>query len=165
MRIYLVRHATASYDAPTDEERQLTKEGYSEAELAGQSLHALGIHPDHIFSSPLIRALQTADSLAHSLHLAKKVKVLKELANDHPVSALLRVLQPYHKDSELVLVGHEPSLSEHLAAFLGLKRVEALPLGKASIACVELHGLEHWSGKLLWIVRQKQLRCWSGLKE
>ena len=162
MKIYLVRHATASHDAPTDEERQLTKEGHDEAGLAGRALHALGVHPEHIFSSPLIRALQTADSLAHSLHLGKKVKVLKELINDHSTAALARALHPFYKDSELVLVGHEPSLSEHLAAFLGVRRVESFPLGKGSIACVELHGLEHGHGKLLWLVRQKQLRCWAG---
>ena len=162
MRIYLVRHATASHDAPSDEERQLTKEGHDEAGLAGRSLHALGARPDHIFSSPLTRALQTAEALAHSLHLTKKIKVLKELANEHPVSALLKALHPFQKDSELVLVGHEPSISEHLVAFLGVRRLEAFPLGKGTMACVEMHGLEHGSGKLVWLLRQKQLRCLAG---
>ena len=163
MKLYLIRHATASHDAPTDEERQLTKEGHDEAGLVGRAMRALGAQPDHILSSPLVRALQTADALAHSLHLAKKVKVLKELANDHPHASLLRAIQPYHKDSEIILVGHEPSMSEHLIAFLGVKRLEAFPLGKASIACLETHGLEHGTGRLLFLLRQKQLRALAAM--
>ena len=163
MRLYLIRHATASHLAASDEARALTKEGHDEAGLAGRALRVLGARPDHILTSPLTRASETANILAHSLHLTKKVKVLKELANDHSFASLLRALQPFHKDSELVLIGHEPSMSEHLAGFLGVRRAEVFPLGKASIACVETHALEPGTGRLLWLVRQKLLRCLATL--
>jgi hypothetical protein len=51
-----------------------------------------------------------------------------------------------------------PSLAEHLAAFIGAANGRGFPLGKGSVACVELEHLRAGSGHLRWLMRQKQLR-------
>jgi phosphohistidine phosphatase SixA len=50
-----------------------------------------------------------------------------------------------------------PSLAEHIAACIGVKSAEAVPLGKGGMACVELEELRAGAGSLRWLMRQKQL--------
>jgi phosphohistidine phosphatase len=71
---------------------------------------------------------------------------------------LLKVLQSYSSPEEILLVGHMPSLSEHLAALIGSKNPQGLPLGKGSVACVDLDELRLGRGQLRWLLRQKHLR-------
>jgi len=51
-----------------------------------------------------------------------------------------------------------PSLSEHLAALIGAESAGAFPLGKASVACIELEQWRIATGQLRWLMRQKQLQ-------
>ena len=158
MKLYFIRHATASDHAPSDAERPLTKEGKEEARIVGWVLEELGVRPAEILTSPLKRAWQTAHLLAESMKFPHPVKTLEALTNDHHTPALLRALKPFPADAELCLVGHAPSLPEHLAELLGSKHHGSVPLGKGSVACVELDALHPGSGQLLWLLRQKQLR-------
>ncbi len=64
MKLYLLRHGTASDLASSDAERELTREGEEEAQIAGSALAELGVKPSHILSSPLARARQTAEIAA-----------------------------------------------------------------------------------------------------
>jgi phosphohistidine phosphatase SixA len=51
-----------------------------------------------------------------------------------------------------------PSLSEHLAALIGSKSPQGLPLGKGSVACIDTDDMRPGRGQLRWLMRQKQLR-------
>ncbi|MGO9246162.1 MAG: hypothetical protein ACLQDC_15505, partial [Verrucomicrobiia bacterium] len=75
-----------------------------------------------------------------------------------PTQTLLRALKPCSSEDEILLVGHMPSLSEHLAALIGSKNPQGLPLGKACVACIDLHELRLGRGQLRLLLRQKQLR-------
>ncbi|HUI05986.1 MAG TPA: phosphohistidine phosphatase SixA [Verrucomicrobiae bacterium] len=158
MRLYLLRHASASDVAPSDAERQLTKEGEEESRIAGAALAELGVQPAHIFSSPLVRARQTAQIAAKELKFSGDLGTLDELLNDTPTSSLLKALKSFDITSELLLIGHVPSLSEHLASVVGAKNPAGFPFGKGSLACIELKQLRVGSGQLRWFMRQKQLR-------
>jgi phosphohistidine phosphatase len=158
MKLYLLRHATADDIASSDAERELTSEGEEEARIAGAALAELGAKPKHIFSSPLVRARQTAEIASKSLSHAGKVEILDELENGETTVSLLKALKPYGSANEILLVGHIPSLSEHLAGLIGAKSAEGLPLGKGTVACVELEQLRIGAGQLRWLLRQKQLR-------
>jgi len=68
------------------------------------------------------------------------------------------VLKPLSSPNDILLVGHMPSLSEHLAALIGAESAQAFPLGKASIACIELEQWRAGTGQLRWLMRQKQLQ-------
>jgi len=86
------------------------------------------------------------------------VEFLEELANNSTTAVLLKALKPFASTGEILLVGHMPALSEHLAALIGAESAQAFPLGKASVACVELEQLRAGTGQLRWLMRQKQLR-------
>jgi phosphohistidine phosphatase len=157
MKLYLVRHATASDIAPSDAERELTREGKEEAHIVGSALAELGVKPSHVLSSPLARARQTAEIAAQAMKVHSEVQLADELTNGTPTQTLLRALKPYSAENEILLVGHMPSLSEHLAALVGSKNPQGLPLGTACVACVDLDELRPGKGQLRWLLRQKQL--------
>ncbi len=158
MKLYLVRHATASDIAPSDAERELTQEGKGEAHIVGSALAELGVKPSRVLSSPLMRARQTAEIAAQALKVHGEVELADELTNGTPTQTLLRALKPCSSEDEILLVGHMPSLSEHLAALIGSKNPQGLPLGKACVACIDLHELRLGRGQLRLLLRQKQLR-------
>ena len=158
MRLYLLRHATAAEIAPSDAERPLTAAGKDEARIAAAALAEMGAEISHIRSSPLTRARQTAEIVARTLDLTGELQCIDELKNDASTAALLRSLAHIEPAMGLLLVGHMPSLSEHLAVLIGVKNADGLPLGKGGIACVELDQLRAGAGRLRWLMRQGQLR-------
>ncbi len=158
MKLYLVRHATASDIAPSDAERELTREGKEEAHIVGSALAELGVKPSRVLSSPLMRARQTAEIAAQALKVHGEVELADELTNGTPTQTLLRALKPCSSEDEILLVGHMPSLSEHLALLIGAKNGQGLSFGKGGVACVELNELRPGRGQLRWLMRQKQLR-------
>ena len=158
MKLYFLRHATASDIATSDEERALTREGREEARIAGAALARLGAKPGQILTSPLVRARQTADLAAAELRFSDEVAVFDELCNGRSTPVLLRALQQFEGTRELLLVGHMPSLAEHLAHLIGAANPSGLALGKGSIACIELAEPRAGQGQLRWFLRQKQLR-------
>jgi phosphohistidine phosphatase len=158
MKLYFLRHASASNVAPSDAERRLTKEGKEEARVAGAALAELGVKPALVLSSPLLRARQTAEIAAREFGFAGEIEMIDELRNDTPIAGLLRALQPHADAKEILLVGHMPSLSEHIAVLIDAKSADGLPLGKGGVACVELEHLHYGTGQLRWLMRQKQLQ-------
>ncbi len=162
MKLYLLRHATAVDIASSDALRELTREGREEARIAGAALAELGVKLSHIFSSPLVRARQTAEITAKALKFPGKVEILDELENGPSTTSLLKALKSFSSPTEILLVGHMPSLSEHLAVLVGAESAEAFPLGKASVACIELEQWRAGAGQLRWLMRQKQLQEIAG---
>lgn len=162
MKLYFLRHGSASDVAPSDADRRLTKEGEEEARIAGAALAELGVKPARLLSSPLLRAQQTARVAAKQLGFTGALELLNELLNDTSTGALLTALQPHSDASEILLVGHMPSLSEHIAALIDAKSADGLPLGKGGVACVELEELRAGAGSLRWLMRQKQLAKIAG---
>ncbi|CAB4244378.1 Phosphohistidine phosphatase [Methylacidimicrobium sp. AP8] len=157
MTLYFLRHATASREAPTDAERPLTKEGHHEARIAGKALHRLGTDPDFLWSSPLLRGRQTAEIAAEGFSHPPAVEVKGELENDTPTAELLALLKPLPSDSEVILVGHMPSLSEHLAALLGATSPENFSLDKGGIAALRLDTIQLGKAALRFRLRNEQL--------
>lgn len=157
MKLYFLRHGTASDVAPSDAARKLTREGEGEAQIAGLALAELGVKPSHVLSSPLVRARQTAEIAARAMKFRGEIELLDELANGTSTPTLLKALPSCSAREEILLVGHMPSLSEHLAALIGSKSPQGLPLGKGSVACVDADEIRPGRGQLRWLMRQKQL--------
>jgi len=158
VKLYLVRHASASDSAPSDADRELTNEGREEPRVAGVVLRKTGTKPEQILSSPLLRARQTAEIIAAELKFPNEIVACDALCNDRSLADLLRAIKPFAGAKEIILVGHMPSLADHLAELLGSDNPAALSMGKASVACVELATLRPGHGELRWFLRQKQLR-------
>jgi len=90
--LYLVRHAIAAErgdEWPDDSKRPLTETGINRFKEAVEGLAWLDVDIDEIFTSPLVRARQTADLLAAALHPRPTVKVLDALAPGHAAGAVM----------------------------------------------------------------------------
>ena len=72
MILYIVRHGIAvdrsDPNSPPDPERPLTARGIKKTRLAALGLAKFDIKPDPFITSPLIRAVQTAEIFAEALH-------------------------------------------------------------------------------------------------
>ena len=90
--LYLVRHAIAAErgdEWPDDTKRPLTERGISRFKEVVEGLRRLDVEIDEIFTSPLVRARQTADLLAAGLANKAVVKTLDALAPGHAPRAVM----------------------------------------------------------------------------
>ena len=122
MKLIIVRHAVAIERTAgiPDELRYLTSEGRAFSRKTARTMLKNGVEPSLILSSPLVRAVQTADILAEALSYIGPVVVTNELSPGFDQAALLRILDTYGQVDELMLVGHEPDLSRLVSALLFL---------------------------------------------
>jgi len=113
MILVLVRHAHAIEAVPglADTDRWLSGKGRRAARKVGAWLAKPKRRPIAIWTSPLVRAVQTAEILAGAFDLSESVSVCGELSPGRDPGDLLRVLAEHKQGSPLALVGHEPSLS------------------------------------------------------
>ena len=129
-QLYIVRHAEAEPMKTTDEKRCLTPKGERQAAKVGQFCAKQEFAVGPIFSSPLVRAVQTAELLAKPLDA--KVKISRELAAGMTPAGLRAFLREQHSLDSLLIVGHEPDLSQAVADLLGCAS-ERLRVKKATL--------------------------------
>lgn len=148
MKIYLMRHGEASFDAPRDDERELTERGRTkirdnilrkQEELASVNL---------FLSSPIRRAQQTA-KIAHILlkrnDVIQHVDWLVHESNPkHSIDALAQV-----QASSVLLFSHQPFASRFAEILCDLEP-GAIAMGTASIIAIDADPVAAGFGKVLW---------------
>lgn len=151
--LYLMRHGIAEdgYDI-RDAERRLTDEGRRKVGVVAHSLAAIDVVPDVILASPLVRAQETAAIVASILAPELAVETLTSLSNGHDPETLLAELAAYRGHSQVVLIGHQPSLGELASHLLtGAPHRAALGFKKAAVAAIRVGALPpRGPGELLW---------------
>src|SRR5512142_745941 len=116
VELYLLRHADAgdpeSWRGP-DEARPLSAKGRRQAARLGSLLVALGFRPDAVFTSPKVRARESAELAAENLRadVAEDVR----LAGGATLGDLEAILSDAGDPDRVVMVGHDPDFSESLA--------------------------------------------------
>ena len=158
--LYLVRHAIAAErgdEWPDDSKRPLTERGMARFKEVVQGLSALDAAIDEIFTSPLIRAKQTADLLAAGMTGKPTLKLLDALAPGHTSAQVMSQLAKSAKRRRIGLVGHEPDLGELAAHLLGAQR--AIPFKKGGICRIDVESLtSRRAGSLIWFATPRMLR-------
>jgi len=130
MRLFIVRHAEAAQGQP-DDRRPLTPAGRTQAREVGRRLAAQGVHPPVVLSSPLLRAVETAEEIARAL--GARVEADERLAPGVTPAEIRNVVLGL--DGPVVLVGHQPDCGRAAAAF---GDGEERPFPPAGVAAVEL---------------------------
>lgn len=129
MNLYLMRHAIAvAGDEPgvgTDGERPLSPKGIKRMRKAVRGLKRLEITFDALLTSPLLRARQTADIVAGAIGLNDRVEEISGLAPEGSVDKLIFGLARFRGREHVMLVGHEPLLSQTIAFLLARKKNES----------------------------------------
>ena len=152
MQLYFLRHGEADWPHWTrpDDERPLTDFGKKEVRQVAKFLDRLTVKPNLVVTSPLPRALQTAEVAAEQLKT--KLRQDEALEPGFGISEL-RTLLKRHGSKVLMLVGHEPDFTSVISALTGA----SLKLSKAGVALVDFDP-ETEKGRLLWLFPPKVSR-------
>ena len=159
MRLYFLRHATAcSRDEWTgpDSERPLSAEGLSTAADIAGAINALDLGLGVILSSPFERALRTAVIVREQLRDAPPLVEERTLEpSSFSLAALPTMLAPYTETAAVMLVGHEPTMTEVLEELLGGGRYT---LKKGGLVRVDLDPTDLSGAVLKWFAPPRLLK-------
>lgn len=139
VRLFLLRHGVAEERSSrwSELERPLTAEGMEKMREEARGLAFLSPGIELILSSPLRRAMQTAEAVAQALRL--EVVPFDPLEAGANPASLLRALAPHAGKSGILLAGHEPDLGELAGHLLGAEG--AVEFKKGALCCIEVDGL------------------------
>ena len=131
MHLTLLRHGDALPPEPAtgDRGRPLSARGRADAHATGVALAARAA-PTHAWSSPLLRARQTADLVLAALPTPPPLQITPDLAPEADPTRLLAALSALPPAADLLLVTHEPLVSA-LAGDLLRLRVTGFPTAAA----------------------------------
>ncbi len=161
LELYWLRHATSEDKTlgQSDAERHLTPEGFEELRCVGKSLEKLDLDLDYIFCSPLVRAMETAQTVAKILHCEYKVKVCDGLLPENDWEILRRSLKNHLPWRKAMLVGHQPSFGHMIGHLLGPRLGLEIPVKKAGVCRVDIEDLnQNPVGALVWLLTPKLLK-------
>jgi phosphohistidine phosphatase len=163
MNLYVLRHGiavdpgTPGYEK--DSERPLTPEGRHRLRQIAGAMKKMDLRFDLILSSPFLRAKQTAEIIAESLKLKKQIRFSDALTPDGNPKALIRQLNELKPVPEnVLLVGHEPYLSQLIALLTVGETGVAIDLKKGGLGKLEAESL--WLGRcatLAWLLTPRQM--------
>lgn len=146
MRLYFLRHAHAENFAASDHDRRLTAEGIQAAHNTADTLKKLDILPVKIFSSPRVRALETAKIVGDTLGIEVEVNEAVNFGFD--VDAVDALIQKTDRQSDLMFVGHEPTMSNTIQSISGAQ----IQMKKSGLARIDILTYAPLRGDLIWLV-------------
>ena len=151
MILYLLRHGDAGDPRPQDDDaRELSARGRKRLRNAAGLWRRLRVAPEVVISSPLPRALQTAQLLVEGLGLGVKVTIDDRLRPGARTSDLGAALGEHGPAERVAFVGHDPDLSDALEHLSG---AASIGLRKGGMACLEFDGEPRGgAGRLLWLL-------------
>jgi phosphohistidine phosphatase len=163
MDLYVLRHGEAGKRLPAgakDSDRALTVTGVGEMEQVAYGLSKLGTKIDLIATSPLKRSLQTAQIVAKTLNIKKgKVEEWDQLKPEGSRSDLYRKLGQLKLESSVLLVGHEPYLSNMISEIVYGNPSSGIVLKKAGVAKIALTSVQPKArGELRWLLTPRHLK-------
>ncbi|MGA9452353.1 MAG: phosphohistidine phosphatase SixA [Verrucomicrobiia bacterium] len=164
MKIHVLRHGIAvmrdDLDVENDSKRQLTPKGKRQLRQAVAAMKTLGLRFDLILSSPYLRAKQTAEIVAESLKLKRRLKFSDELAPDGSPKNLVGQLNALKPEPEnVLLVGHEPYLSRLISLLTTGDMELAMDFKKGGLCKLEMEKLSYdRCATLAWLLTPRQMK-------
>lgn len=153
MHIYLMRHGSAANGKPgmDDSLRPLTPEGEEDVRRVAR-LAAAVMRPGAVWSSPYLRARQTAEIVMRELRIAEPLVTTGVLTPEAEPAEAWNEIRGQRHDGSLLLVGHQPLFSALAAYFMGFPDA-AIGFDTATLGCIEIHGFNREPrGLLKWLL-------------
>jgi phosphohistidine phosphatase len=150
-QLWMLRHGEAvPHDSKPDAERELTPRGRRQADAAGAALAALGEEFAACYTSPKVRARETAELACAHLNLEPIHD--DSLANGFTRVDALTLLDAHADEAHVLVVGHEPSFSQVVYDFTGAR----VDFKKGGIAALRP---SRTAGELIVLTRPKELEA------
>jgi phosphohistidine phosphatase len=156
MELYFLRHGRSVSRGDwndDDAERPLTEEGEGALAHEAATFLRLGLRPDLVVSSPLLRARQTAEIAARGMEIAGRVIVDERVGEGLGLKRLRRVLRDHDGAERIMIVGHEPDLSTVVRKLTG----GSVVCTKGSLVRVDMADAEAQKGRLVWLLQAETL--------
>ena len=148
-QLWLLRHGEAvPHESKPDDDRELTPRGERQAIAAGAGLARLGVEFDACYTSPKVRAVQTAQLACKALNIEPVEE--ESLADGFDREDALELLLRHGADARVLAIGHEPDLSQVVHDLTGGR----IDFKKGGVAAVRA---ERASGELLALLRPREL--------
>jgi phosphohistidine phosphatase len=147
-QLWFLRHGDAEQGSGSDFDRRLTDKGEQQSTAAGAALARLGVSFAACYTSPRVRALDTARLTCQPLGI--QPEEIPALGGSFDRDHALELLQRHGADERVLLVGHEPDFSQAVFDLTG-GRVD---LKKGGLAAVRV---EPGGGMLLALLRPREL--------
>jgi phosphohistidine phosphatase len=158
--VFLIRHGIAAERGdqwPDDTKRPLLPRGIARLRRSGDALAVLGVQFDVMLTSPLMRARQTAETLAARFSPPPPVRSVDSLAPGGSFASIVQDLAANARSGRVACVGHEPDLGELAARLLGTKT--PIEFKKGSICRIDFDDLpSSGTGRLRWFLSPRILR-------
>lgn len=161
-QLYVMRHGIAvargDPNFPDDNLRPLTPQGKKKLKGIAKGLLRLGLHLDSIITSPLVRASETATIVAEVLGSGVKVETSARLQPGGSLQELLADLGKRKEHRSVLVVGHEPDLSDGVARLIGNARAR-FQFKKGGCCRIDFAQFPPRSpGKLIWWLTPRVMR-------
>jgi phosphohistidine phosphatase len=145
-QVWLLRHGEAvPHDSKPDDERELTPRGRRQAEVAGIALAKLGLEFAACYTSPKLRAVETAQLACRALGVEPAVE--RSIAGAFSRADLTELLHAHEPGDKILVVGHDPAFSQLVHDFTGAR----VDFKKGAVAAFST------SGELLALLRPRDL--------
>ena len=145
-----------------DETRALTGPGKAEVRRVARGLKRLGVNPELILTSPLVRAEETAQIAADILKPEAGLRICDALSPGGTHAALFKELSSLSR-SRILLVGHQPDLGELASVLVWGSPTAGIVFKKAGVARIVTANLPPAAtGELRWLLTPKQLLMIAG---
>jgi phosphohistidine phosphatase len=163
MELYLLRHGiavergTAGYE--DDASRPLTPKGERKMKRIAEGMKKLELSFDLILSSRLLRARQTAETVAKTFKAMERLKFTTHLAPDRDPEQLVHdLMRLYPRPKSVLLVGHEPYLSSLISTLLAGKTALKVAFRKGGLCLLAVGSLRHGRcATLEWLLTPRQM--------
>jgi phosphohistidine phosphatase len=159
MNLYLMRHANAGIPRGNpllDAKRGLIKDGKEQCIQMAALMSIFKVQVDVILSSPLKRAMQTAQLVGTELGFDGKVEVCPALGLDASYMDFQKLLAKYADYEGVLAVGHNPNMFQFLGRLVTGNGGANLRMRKGSIARVDL---ERHPPQLQWLIDPRMARA------
>ena len=162
MMLYLVRHGIAveldGYAVTRDEDRMLTPAGIKKIRAVAEGLKEMACAPARIVSSPLVRAVETAELMAEILAPRVAVETAECLAGHVPAADTLAWLRK-QPAQDTMLVGHLPHIADMAGHLLCDCRTADVVFKKGAVCCFSIDGkVAAGHVQLEWLIQPAALR-------
>lgn len=162
MDIYILRHGKASErlsNVKSDAKRKLTEVGKTELEEIVKGLKKFNISFDFIISSPLTRALETAQIVAKKIGNKNRIIIWDELKPEASVIEIQKKLSTLNVNAKILLVGHDPHLTNLIASIISIDCNVNVLLKKGGFAHLRVtNSKSKFVGSLRSLLTPKQLK-------
>lgn len=156
--LFIIRHAIAhEHDTgrwPDDADRPLTQDGVGAFRKAARGVRALGLTAESHWSSPAVRAWDTAAILTDEAGWPT-AEAIEALAPDRPPGGIVAALREQASSTPIAIVGHEPTLSRTIEILTGAR----VQMKKGALARLQISAFAPGGATLRALLPPRVLRA------